>query len=825
MAEDWRFKASPHVEQGGLRAYAGVPLRFETEFGDHVTFGSLCVASNSPQPELSKSQQSSLARLADWIVADIIHSARGRRQRERKRMQEALTELQILAERGVDMEKAVLETISLVYPGSTVAIHRSTSGAICLEGGTNIQLADLDHGLWEDCDYFDYVIEELNHRDLIAPRPVRVIAAQCASQRTPTYLSVGSRDFRDVFDDIDSWFVHMCAAVLCRHWQSRILKEALAAKESFLRGITHQLRTPIHGILGSIELLTEELKARNVVSMTANSSPNMTPDAEQLDPYVYIKTIRSSARELITTVNSLIKLNQWTGIAQTQRDAKLHKIKEVEATLLNEIRLVLPEDVATRPSVIIHRNFPTHCDSLVIDMRLFLDCVHPLVVNAIQNTPGGFVAVKLSVTDDFQSLVVDVEDNGCGISPENKERIFGAYEKVDGNTIDAGLGLTLASKSAALLNGNVTLVSSEIGKGSHFRAVIGEQACASSFPTQRLIKERFVQLPSTFHNLSTSSGTSRLGHYVTEFLSNNGIIESTTSDGSLLIFDYTADYELLSKTIASIPASQAAICLIPDGTRSFIDFGNNNVQRRENITYIQAPILTSDLEEALACADALLSEFAAKTLDSGTCAFRGVAIEEPMPAPLVEDKSNSDLHSIPPFPPTITTDVTQSIRNLCIDIRTNLPPPSTTMRSGKPMALLVDDNSVNLRLLEMYCNRRTIPYRIAKDGAEAVRIFRDHRTTVEDPLLRQTLVKQPFDIVLMDLQMPVCDGLEATRQIRAFEDEHGYERSIICMVTGQDSPADRSSAEAAGSDAYLVKPVGPKVLDRTIKQWFTDAEK
>jgi signal transduction histidine kinase len=92
----------------------------------------------------------------------------------------------------------------------------------------------------------------------------------------------------------------MCAASLCRYWQDRALKEALRAKETFLRGITHQLRTPIHGILGSVELLTEELKSRNVVTVTAESTPDATPSDEQLsalDPYAYIKTIRSSAKE------------------------------------------------------------------------------------------------------------------------------------------------------------------------------------------------------------------------------------------------------------------------------------------------------------------------------------------------------------------------------------------------------------------------------------------------------------------------------------------------------------------------------------------------
>lgn len=139
------------------------------------------------------------------------------------------------------------------------------------------------------------------------------------------------------------------------------------------------------------------------------------------------------------------------------------------------------------------------------------------------------------------------------------------------------------------------------------------------------------------------------------------------------------------------------------------------------------------------------------------------------------------------------------------------------------MALLVDDNGVNLRLLEMYCHRRSIPYRTAKDGAEAVRIFTSHRIPVSDPLLQQPLGPLPFDLVLMDLQMPICDGVEATRQIRAFEREHQWERSVIFIVTGQDSPADRLDAAEAGANEFLTKPIGPKEMDRWVKQEFPNA--
>jgi GAF domain-containing protein len=150
MADDWRFEKSPHVEQGGLRAYAGVPLRFETEFGEHVAFGSLCVASNSPQEPLPALVQQSLARLADWIVTDIVHSARLRRQRERRRMLELLSRSQQQCEDHMDMEEAIPRMLEDVYPNTQVSINQITDSQISLGGGTSFSTSELEQGLWED---------------------------------------------------------------------------------------------------------------------------------------------------------------------------------------------------------------------------------------------------------------------------------------------------------------------------------------------------------------------------------------------------------------------------------------------------------------------------------------------------------------------------------------------------------------------------------------------------------------------------------------------------------------------------------------------------
>lgn len=854
MAEDWRFEHSPHVEEGGLRAYAGVPLRFSTEFGEHVAFGSLCVASNSPQATLDKSQQQALARLADWIVADIVQSARLRRQRERRWMLELLAEAERQCSKGVKMEEYIPEMLQNKYPTATVGVYRAPAGEVPLEGGTVFKTGDLQSGLWEDTEYFDQVIEESNHLEMIAPRIIRVIAAQCASQRTPTFLLVGSRDFRDVFDDIDSWFIMMCASLLCRDWQGRALREALDAKESFLRGITHQLRTPIHGILGSVELLTEEMKARNMTLSTrsASSSPPASPGSVSsyggLDPDGYIRTIRWSAEELMSTVNSIIKLNRWAGNAQADRKLAYHNVNEVETALLEDTSSAL-EDDPSKPSVVFYRNLPASLDRLYFDINLFVDCIRPLIVNAIQHTPGGIVAVILSFESASSRLIVDVQDTGSGIAPRDHKRIFEAYEKVNIHTTGAGLGLTLACKSAELMNGNITLVSSEIGQGSHFRAVFDDVVCDTLSPREQQLKDRLVHLPKTFYQEDRFTLFPSLRHCFTTFLTLHGYTASESLDDSFMLLDYTpADVEQVYQQVLQLAKGQIAICLVSESaTFPGVYFQNTDIQRHGNVIYVKPPFTTTMLQKTLEEADAAIRELvfsepasdSSQTFDSSGDTLTNDNKEEaraPSPShdPDVEEvREKPELqHRVSIFPPSTQTKMVEAMQNLQIEIPA--PEPSLLVQAHKkplPMTLLVDDNAVNLRILEIYCKRRSMPYQSARDGDEAIALFSEHRAPSSsssfDPLLQQKLaspVQDPFDLVLMDLQMPVCDGITATRRIREAEKENGWPRSVIIIVTGQDSASDRIEADEAGADGFLVKPVGPKVMDRWLKRWFPGAD-
>lgn len=138
-----------------------------------------------------------------------------------------------------------------------------------------------------------------------------------------------------------------------------------------------------------------------------------------------------------------------------------------------------------------------------------------------------------------------------------------------------------------------------------------------------------------------------------------------------------------------------------------------------------------------------------------------------------------------PFPTTITP---------------TSPIQTETGEYFSPRVLLVDDNAINLKLLVVFAKRQTLRYAEAINGLEALETFKADAQSTSPP-------SRPFDFVLMDLSMPIMDGLTSTRQIRQFEAKMGLPRSHIVALTGLASAQDQRDAQEAGVDMYLVKPV------------------
>jgi CheY-like chemotaxis protein len=111
--------------------------------------------------------------------------------------------------------------------------------------------------------------------------------------------------------------------------------------------------------------------------------------------------------------------------------------------------------------------------------------------------------------------------------------------------------------------------------------------------------------------------------------------------------------------------------------------------------------------------------------------------------------------------------------------------------------MLVEDNKLNQRLMESSLRRFGLPIDLANNGLEAVEMYQ------ADP--------GKYSLIIMDIMMPVMDGLEATRQIRIFEQGKNFRIPIIAL-TANTFNADRERCLSYGMDDYLAKPLNMDLL-------------
>lgn len=141
-----------------------------------------------------------------------------------------------------------------------------------------------------------------------------------------------------------------------------------------------------------------------------------------------------------------------------------------------------------------------------------------------------------------------------------------------------------------------------------------------------------------------------------------------------------------------------------------------------------------------------------------------------------------------------------------------LLPKTVDESSGEtrmPCVLAVDDNPINLRLLVTFMKKIKLPYAEAVNGLEAFNKFKE--------------AKVPFDYVLMDLQMPVMDGLESTRKIREYEREVDSQNpATIIAITGVGSESVKKECMESGMTQFLTKPVKFKTLQQLLERHNND---
>ncbi len=231
----------------------------------------------------------------------------------------------------------------------------------------------------------------------------------------------------------------------------QLAEHASQAKSVFLANMSHELRTPLNAIIGYSEMLEED------------HDPHA--DAEVVADLVRIRRAGRHLLALVNDVLDLAKIEAGRMTLELQRfdfaELLRQTIDEVLPSALetgNELHLELADDVG-----FVHSD-PTKLRQIVLN----------LLSNAVKFTKDGHIHVRSRNgrrTDGIEELVIEVEDTGIGISDDQLQTIFRAFEQADPSTTreygGTGLGLAVSEKLAKLLEGEIT-VDSTLGEGSTF---------------------------------------------------------------------------------------------------------------------------------------------------------------------------------------------------------------------------------------------------------------------------------------------------------------------------------------------------------------------
>lgn len=216
-------------------------------------------------------------------------------------------------------------------------------------------------------------------------------------------------------------------------------------KDDFLANVTHELKTPLHGIVGIAESLLDQPEER----LKANLQQNL-------------RMIASSGRRLGNLVNDILDFSLLKN-----KSLKLSK-KPINIWAVAEFVLNIHQNLLTGKSIVL-RNLVPRGIRLIADEDRLIQIMHNLIGNAVKFTASGFVEVSVEQKGDY--FFIHVRDTGVGISRENWERIFEEFEQADSSISriygGTGLGLYITKQLVKLHGGQIFLHSQE-GKGSTF---------------------------------------------------------------------------------------------------------------------------------------------------------------------------------------------------------------------------------------------------------------------------------------------------------------------------------------------------------------------